>query len=131
MASPFEDIKIVAMNDKESYKSEPKTHMMHVVLNLSASAPHEWAQYFNDRWQQQFYMMKRRASASGKRLEIYCVPDELQQHHIPVLNKVITETNAAYRAYVEQTQLAAAERTAEEAREQAELADLKSKLKFD
>ena len=127
----FEDIKLVAMDDKASHKSDPNTHMVHVVLTLSASAPHEWAQYFNDRWQNQFYMMKRRASVSGKRLEIYCVPDELQQHHIPELKKVIAETNTAYRSYVDQTELAAAKRAATEASERKKLADLKSKLKFD
>lgn len=127
----FEDIKIIAMDDKASYKSDPSTHMVHVVLTLSASAPHEWAEYFNDRWQNQFYMMKRRASVSGKQLEIYCVPDELQQHHIPQLKKVIAETNTAYRSYVEKAQRVASEHAATEARERAELADLKSKLKFD
>ncbi|WP_072758198.1 hypothetical protein [Rhodanobacter sp. OK091] len=131
MPSKFEDIKIVAMDDEASYKSEPNTQMVHVVLTLSASAPHEWAQYFDGRWQQQFYMMKRRASVLGKRLEIYCVPDELQRHHIPELNKVIAETNATYRSYVEKAQRAAAERDAADSRERAELADLKSKLKFD
>jgi hypothetical protein len=75
-------------------------------------------------------MMKRRASVSGKNLEIYCVPEELQQH-ITELNKVIAETNTAYRSYIQQSQVAAAERTAAEVRERAELSDLKSKLNFD
>ena len=44
MASEFEDIKIVAMDDQASYKDDPATQMMNVVLTLSASAPHEWAQ---------------------------------------------------------------------------------------
>jgi hypothetical protein len=130
VASKFEDIKIVAMDDEASYKSEPNTQMMNVVLTLSASAPHEWANYFNSRWQHHFYMMKRRASVSGKRLEIYCVPEELQQH-IKELNKVIAETNAAYRSHIQQIEAVEAERAAVEARERTELADLKSKLNFD
>lgn len=129
MASEFEDIKIIAMDDKASYKSEPNTQMMHIVLTLSASAPYEWADYFNGRWQQHFYMMKRRASVTGKILEIYCVPDEIQQH-IQELNKVIAETNTAYRTYIQQRQLAATRSAAAEALERAELADLKSKLNF-
>nr|WP_090441121.1 hypothetical protein [Pseudomonas benzenivorans] len=131
MEIEFEDIKIIELNESESYKSEPNSHMMHVVLTLSASTPYEWSQYFNDRWQQQFYMMKRRASVSGKRLEIYCVPDELQQHHVPELKKVIAETNAAYRGYLEQTQRAAVERAEAEGRDRAELSNIKSKLTFD
>lgn len=130
MSSEFEDIRIVAMDDEASYKSEPNTQMINVVLNLSASAPHEWASYFNSRWQHHFYMMKRRASVSGKRLEIYCVPEELQQH-IRELNKVIAETNAAYQSHTQQIQAAEAERATVETRERAELANLKSKLNFD
>jgi hypothetical protein len=127
----FEDIKIIAMDDGASYNSEPNTQMMHIVLTLSASAPYEWSQYFNDCWQHQLYMMKRRATASDKRIEIYCVPDELQQHHIPQLNKVIAETNAAYRGYVEKSQRDAAKRADAEARERSELSKIKSDLKFD
>lgn len=131
MASEFEDIKIVAMDDEASYKDESDTQMVHIVLTLSASAPYDWAQYFNERWEQQFYMMKRHASVSGLRLEIYCVPDELQRYHIPELNKVIAETNAAYRSHVVHAQQITAERDAKKGRERSELADLKSKLKFD
>lgn len=72
-------------------------------------------------------MMKRNAAVSGKELEIYCVPDELQQYHFPELKKVIAETNLAYRAHLEQTKRSADA----ELRERTELANLKSKLKFD
>lgn len=127
----FEDIKIVEMDENASYKSEPSTKMMHIIFILSESAPYDWAEYFNDRWKQNFYMMKRAAYVSGKRLEIYCVPEELQQYHIPQLKKVIAETNSAYRAHLEQTQRITAEREATEANERAKLADLKSQIKFD
>lgn len=46
------------------------------------------------------YMMKRRASVSGDGLEIICMPDELEKNHLPELNKIIAETNAAYQSYV-------------------------------
>lgn len=130
MASKFDDIKIVAMNDEASYQSGANSQAMNIVLTLSAPAPYEWADYFNGLWKQHLYMMKRRASVSGDSLEIYCVPNELQDH-IAELNKVIAETNTAYRSHFQKSQLAASERAAKEAEQRANLADLKSKLNFD
>lgn len=131
MDTEFEDIKIVSLDDNASYKSDPSSSLMNVVLNLSASAPHEWSDYFNQRWQQQFYMMKRNASVSGKRLEIYCVPEELQNNHIPELNKIIVETNNVYRQYLANTQQKVATQAAAEAAEREKLASIKAGLKFD
>ncbi|KNH27953.1 hypothetical protein [Pseudomonas farris] len=131
MMTEFEDIKIVSLDDKASYKSDPSSALMHVVLSLSASAPYEWSNYFNQRWLQQFYMMKRNASVSGKRLEIYCVPDDLQNDHIPELNKVIAETNHVYRQHLAHTQKKAATQRAAEAAEREKLASIKAGLKFD
>jgi hypothetical protein len=131
MAAEFEDIKIVSFDDKATYKDDPSSALMHVVLNLSASAPHEWSNYFNQRWPQHFYMMKRNASVSGKRLEIYCVPEELQKNHIPELNKVFAETNQAYRQHLAHAEQKASEQAAAEAAERARLAKIKAGLKFE
>lgn len=130
MSNNFEDIKIIAFDDKATYRSDPNSALMHVVLNLSASAPYEWSNYFNQRWKSHLYMMKRNASVSGKRLEIYCVPDELQKDHIPELNKVIAETNQAYRQYLVQAKREADAQAEREAAEKAKLAEIKSNLKF-
>jgi len=131
MATEFQDIKIVSLDDEASYKSDPSSALINIVLNLSSSAPYEWSSYFNDRWIQQFYMMKRNASVSGKQLEIYCVPHELQTDHIPQLKKVIAETNQAYREYLAQKQQIAATQAASEADERKKLASIKADLKFD
>jgi hypothetical protein len=131
MATNFEDIKIVSLNDKATYKSDPNSALMNVVLDLSASVPYDWSNYFNQRWTAHIYMKKRKASVSGKRLEIYCVPDELQKDHIPELNKIISETNQAYRQYLMRTQYEADAQAARDAAEMARLADIKSTLKFE
>jgi hypothetical protein len=130
MSNKFEDIKIIAFDDTATYKSDPNSALMHVVLNLSASAPYEWSNYFNQRWKSHLYMMKRNASVSGKRLEIYCVPDELQKDHISELNKVIAETNQAYRQYLAHAKREADAKAESEAAEKAKLAEIKNNLKF-
>ena len=125
MESVFQHIKIVSFDETATHKSDRIS-----VLVLSASAPYEWSNYFNQRWTQHFYMMKRNASVSGMRLEVYCVPDELQ-NLIPELNKVITETNQAYQQHLAQIQQQAAQQAAADVVEREKLAQIKSSLKFD
>ena len=79
MAAGFEDIRIVAFDDKATRRGDPNLALMHLVLKLSAAAPHEWAHYFNESWRSHIYMMKRNAHVSGAQLEIYCVPEELEK----------------------------------------------------
>lgn len=127
---PFTDIKIVGLDDAASGPSGQGA-LVRLCLKLSQSAPTAWSQYFNDAWDQHFYMTKRRATAFGDRLEIVCMPVELQNEHLPELNKVISETNDAYRKHAD-AQISEREIEAERARQQKEeLANLKGRLKFD
>jgi hypothetical protein len=75
-------------------------------------------------------MRKRRATISGKRLEIFCVPDELEKDHLPELKKIIAETNQIYRKFLEANQQAEAARNAKVAAEQEKLANMKKSIKF-
>lgn len=131
MASQFEDIKITGIDQTACSKPDPDLALLNIVLTLSAPAPSEWATYFNHRWERHIYMVKRRASVSGARLQIYCVPDELEHDHIPQLNSVIAETNAAYRNYRGQADRELAAQKAADARDRAAIEDLASRLKFE
>ena len=99
LSGGFTDIRIKDLDDAASGPSGQGA-LVRVVLRLSPSAPTAWANYFNDRWQQQFYMSKRHANVFGDKLEIICMPHELESDHLPELKKVIAETNDAYRRYV-------------------------------
>jgi hypothetical protein len=100
------------------------------VLELSSSAPYEWAKYFNERWQQHFYMMKRHARVIGNRLEIECLPDELESDHLTELKKVVEETNKAYGQYHAARVRATEQKHQREADDANKLKELKSRLKF-
>jgi hypothetical protein len=76
-------------------------------------------------------MMKRRASVSGDRLEIICMPDELQADHLSELNKVIAETNEAFKKYDADRKRAKQAEDEHAKRQKQELSDLKRRLKFD
>ena len=100
MTVEFIDINIVGMDEIASSRPGPGKSLFNIVLNLSSSAPHDWVVYFNQKWQQHFYMTKRDVTISGSKLNIYCAPDEVKTDHIPKLNKVISETNQWYRQHL-------------------------------
>jgi hypothetical protein len=127
----FTDIKIVGMDDQVSASREPHSAIVTITLQLSASAPSEWADYFNQAWKQHIYMMKRRAQVLGRSVQIECVPDELEVTHLPELKKVIGDTNQAYSKIADAQ---ARQREAEAAREAATAAtlkEIKGRIKFD
>lgn len=126
----FQDIKITGMNDEESSKLDPSMALFDIVLTLSESAPYEWADYFNQRWEQHFYMMKRRASVSGARLTIYCVPEELESH-VTELKKVIGETNQKYKEYLANQKNQEEIIKQKEKAEKEKMSNLKDSIKFD
>lgn len=130
MATEFEDIKIVSFDADASYKSDPNSPLTNAVLRLSASAPYEWAEFFNQSWAGHFYMRKRDASAYDDRIEVCCVPDELQSL-INEMNKVIFKTNQAYRQHFAAAQQKALQQEEEAAAEMERLAQIKRSLKFD
>ena len=76
-------------------------------------------------------MMKRRAEVFGRQLEIIAMPSEMQSDHIPELNKVISDTNEAYKKYIGQLNQAEAAEEAKKAEEKKQISDLKNSLKFD
>ena len=130
MTGKFEDIKIVSLDDGASGPSGQGS-LFRMVLKLSASVPTEWADYFNRAWEGHFYMMKRRASASGNRIEIICATEELQSDHVPELKKIIAETNQSYREYVNRRHKEQAAKAEAEMKRKETLSNLKNNLKFD
>ena len=131
MTAAFTPIKITGINDRASGPSDQGAAMTRVVLDLSEQAPPEWANYFNQRWAQHFYMMKRRVQVSGRRLEIDCVLEELQTDHVPELRKVFDETNSEYSKFYAARQAARQTEQAKRDAEAAKLAELKKNIKFD
>jgi hypothetical protein len=131
MASNFEDIRIVGMDEAASRNPNPEKRLYDVVLTLSASAPADWAEYFNKRWEHEIYSMKRRATVSGRRLVIHCALEELEQDHLPRLREVVAETNSAYRQYLTREERLDSAARAREQSERDELRQIKDRLKFD
>lgn len=130
MSEKFEDIKIVGLDESASAPSGQGS-LVRFVFTLSRPAPHEWAVYFKQLWLHRMYMMKRETSVLGTRLEIDCMPDELETHHLPELNAAIGETNSAYRKYLENKTRIRELQIKEEQRQREQIQVLKKRLKFD
>jgi hypothetical protein len=130
MSEEFSDIKITGVNEDATRNTNPSLRLYDVVLNLSSSAPSEWSRYFNQRWENEFYMMKRIAVASAGSITIQCVLDELGKDHLPRLKSVIAETNQKYREYLAKQEKRLHANQAREKVEKEKVQEL-NKLNFD
>ena len=131
MSKEFTDIEIIGIDDRTSSHPDPSNTLFDIVLNLSMSAPYEWANCFNTKWKRNFYMMKGKASISGNKLTIHCDPEELKKKHLPELNKVIMETNQWFRNYLISEMAKEKRILNEKEADKAKLKALKDNLKLD
>ncbi|WP_273995836.1 hypothetical protein [Vibrio parahaemolyticus] len=76
-------------------------------------------------------MMKRNAIANSYSITITCVPDELQQSHVPELKRVVEQTNNEYQSYLAQKAQHEAEMEAQATAEKEKLKKLSNDISFD
>jgi hypothetical protein len=130
MSPDFTDLAIVGLDDEASFKSDLAKKLFDVHLTLSATPPLEWAASFDSRWVIVLYRKKRRAWVSGDRIVIHCVPEEIEEDHLPQLKRVVAETNHEYRRYTEARALKQQQQQDHERREKENLKSLKGRLNF-
>ncbi|MCE4937480.1 hypothetical protein [Aliivibrio fischeri] len=128
--SVFEPIQLKKVIDEQS-RRYADTALYEIVIELSACAPQYWQEIFNHLWQQNFYMMKRDAVAYSYNVTITCVPDELQQSHVPELKRVVEQTNNEYKNYLIQKAQHEAALKAQAGVEKDKLKKLSDNVSFD
>jgi len=130
MTNQFDDIKIASLDDSASGSTDPTTGLRRIVLNLSAPVPPEWASDFNDRWKSHFYQRKRNARVDGNRLEISCKDGELESDHFPEIERIIEQSNHAYRKFVTKKRQDEEAEAAKVAADKEKLKALKNNIKL-
>lgn len=130
MTSPFTPIKITTLDDQASHASGDG-NLMNLVLKLSDAAPSDWITLFNNAWAQHFYMMKRKARASGSTITVTATGGELEDGLLAELKKVVGQTNEAYSKMYAARQAEESERLAAQRKQADDLTALKKRLDFD
>lgn len=125
----FTDITLTEMNRSASKKSDAFPAAFDVVIGLSASPPYDWQSIFDVVWKRTFYSSKRNARIEGGNVVITCVPEEVENAHIPMLTKAIQETNAEYRKSLQNAATEKARAKAKSEADEAQLDSLAKKLK--
>jgi len=62
----FDSIKLKKVIDEQSRRYED-TALYEIVIELSAQAPQLWQDIFNNLWQRNFYMQKRKLDRNNNR----------------------------------------------------------------
>jgi hypothetical protein len=128
----FTDIKIVGADDELTNAPNPsKPAMYDVYLKLSADPPPEWAQLFDQEWQNRFYSIKRRGRVEGDHIVIHCALDEIERHHMPELNETLARVNERYQQYAGQQVCRAQQQADRQAAADQQKKDALGRLKFD
>ncbi len=96
----FEDILIIDLDERRSYKPDPNKILYQMYLALSRTPPAEWEQIFGEERRFPRHTMWRKAWIEGQFVVIYCVPEELERYHLADLKQDVQISNKKYRQYL-------------------------------
>lgn len=127
----FEDIKILEIDDSQSYNPDPSKLLYNIYLKLSASPPSEWQQIFEAKRRFPRHTMWRDAWIEGEYIVVHCVPDEIEKYHANDLKDDVKNSNAEYRQYLTEEAQKEAKKSERALSERNQLKELKQKIRFD
>lgn len=131
MIDRFSEIRIVGIDNSRSAFAAPTSEIVNFVLTLSASAPKEWADLFNDEWEHHIYRCKRAAYVNASTLRIECPFAELESRHLPELRRVVAKINYRYGELFERERRELNRRAALDAERSREIEEYGKRIKFD
>lgn len=131
MGKPFEDIRIVGLDDSLTSRPIPeRTQFYDLHFTLSADAPTAWVQIANNHLASPFGTCGRRVRATGGHLVASCSLGEMQAI-LDALKPIVAAVNEEYRKWSAGEERIRRESEALEQREAEKRQELKSKLRFD
>jgi hypothetical protein len=96
----FEDIYIVEVDKRRTYKPDKESALYNVYLKLSTVPPSEWTQIFDAERESPRHGMWRRAWIESDYLIVHCVPEEMKQYHLRDVKQDVANSNQKYRDYL-------------------------------
>lgn len=127
----FEDIRIVGLDEERTRNPDPSYDLYDMYLELSSTAPVPWAKLFAKEWSFPRHTLWREAEVSGGYVVIHCVPDELEEKHLPHLKEAVQKVNEKYREYVAMQEASERRRAEAERKERERIASIGDSLDFD
>ncbi len=131
MTGNFEDIRITGLNVNATRPSSKGSAMRLMHLSLSHTPPANWGAIFNRERQFPRHSMWRKAWLEGAYIVVDCVPEEIGQYHLADLKQDVNSSNTKYREWSAQVSALNAQKQQDTQSEQARIAEIAAKLKFD
>ena len=125
------DLRIVGLDADKTQPSHRASGLRHIYLRLSSHPPAVWAKCFAQSREFPRHSMWRKCWIEGSHIVVDCVPEEIERYHLQDLKQDVEVANRDYRQWLAQRE--AAERRKQEAAtaEQARIAGMAARLKFD
>lgn len=127
----FDDILILELDDRRSYKPDPAKTLYNLFLRLSALPSEEWRRIFEAERSFPRHSMWRKAWIDGQYIVVHCPLNELERFHARDLHDDLRSTNSKFRRYL-QEQAQEELRDSHEARlEREQFAEIKKRLNLE
>lgn len=127
----FEDICIVGLDEERTRNPDPSYDLFDMYLELSSTPPAPWAKLFAKEWSFPRHTMWREAEVRGGYIVIHCVPEELEEKHLPYLQEAVQEVNEKYREDLAKQEAAERRQAEAERKERERISSIGDSLDLD
>lgn len=129
-SADWTDIQIVGADESRTHNPNPQLGIYHVYLQLSATPPHQWVEFFEAERGFPRHSMWRRAWIEGNCIVIACGLDEIKRYHLADLREDVQKSNTLYRQFLVQQDLQRARQAQQETEERKRVKSALSDLDF-
>jgi hypothetical protein len=119
---PFQDVWIAGLDSTRSQVIDGG--LARIYFQLSAPPPFGWSYIFTQVWQATEYAKKCQAGTESGAIWIDCKPEDLQPLHMEQLESALAQTNAKYRARLQEQSFSAIRQKELQLQLQSKLQDL-------
>ena len=131
MSEPFADIRIPGLDFDATGRSQTAPNLRLVYFPLSAEPPQVWKDLFDAERQAPRHKVWRRAWIQFDAIVVDCIPEELEEYHLPDLKQDVASSNTKFREYLLQEAQRAALAEQEAQRDRERMKQINERLLFE
>jgi hypothetical protein len=131
MSTQWTPIRITGLDTSKTAQSPTASGLRLMYLTLSDTPPNEWVELFEAERAFPRHSMWRSARVIGTHIEIDCVPEELEKHHLADLKQDVASANKKFDEWAKREGERLLREVEEDHAERKRINDIANRLKFD
>ena len=131
MKAPFEEIRITDLDVDLTQPSDEAPGFRRLYLKLSERPSPEWVKIFEQERRFPAHRTWRNAWVVGAHIVVECIPEELEQAHLNHLKQDVATVNQKFAEWTVRNKEETLQQLQKQAVLREQLAQLRSRLRFD